>query len=72
MIMEFFIDKMERLIEEFYPPVKRLNMGQILWFAVAKDEKPSYGKSMENTRIVQGKLLSGVLVFPLAIYNLLC
>ena len=52
MIMELFIDKMERLIEEFYPPVQRLKMGQILWFAVAKDEKPSYGKSMENTRIV--------------------
>lgn len=52
MIMELFIDKVEGLIEQFYPPSKRLKMGQILWFAVARDEKHSYGKSMENTRIV--------------------
>ena len=52
MIMELFIDKIEKLIEDFYPPTKRLKMGQLLWFAVAKEEKPSYGKSMENTKIV--------------------
>lgn len=52
MIMKLFVDKVETLIEQFYPPVQRLKMGQILWFAVAKDEKPSHGKAMENTRIV--------------------
>lgn len=52
MIMELFIDKLESLIEQFYPPAKHLKMGQILWFAVAKDEKASYGKSMAKTRIV--------------------
>jgi hypothetical protein len=52
LIMELFIDKIENLIERFYPPTKHLKMGQILWFAVAKDEKPSYGKSMRKTRIV--------------------
>ena len=52
MIMELFMDRVEKLIEEFYPPTKRLKMGQLLWFAVAKEEKPSYGKSMENTKIV--------------------
>lgn len=52
LIMELFIDKIETLIERFYPPAKHLKMGQLLWFAVAKDEKPSYGKSMQRTRIV--------------------
>jgi len=52
MIMELFVDRVEKLIEDFYPPTKRLKMGQLLWFAVAKEEKPSYGKSMENTKIV--------------------
>lgn len=52
MIMELFSDKLETLIEQFYPPAKHLKMGQILWFAVAKDDKPSYGKSMAKTRIV--------------------
>lgn len=52
MIMELFIDRVESMIDTFYPPAKHLNMGQILWFAVAKDEKPSHGKSIENTRII--------------------
>jgi hypothetical protein len=52
MIMELFADRMEKMIERFYPPVKHLKMGQILWFAVEKNEKPSYGKSMKQTRIV--------------------
>jgi len=52
MIMELFVERVEKLIEDFYPPTKRLKMGQLLWFAVAKEEKPSYGKSMENTKIV--------------------
>jgi hypothetical protein len=52
LIIELFIDKVESLIEQFYPPTKHLKMGQLLWFAVAKDEKPTYGKSMQKTRIV--------------------
>ena len=52
MIMELFVNKVEKLMEEFCPPLNRLKMGQLLWFAVAKDEKDSYGKSMKHTRIV--------------------
>lgn len=52
MIMKLFTDKVEKLIAEFYPPTSHLKMGQLLWFAVAKDEKTSYGKSIDTTRIV--------------------
>jgi hypothetical protein len=52
MILELFVDRMERLIEEFYPPIRHLKMGQLLWFAVAKKEGAGYGKSMEQTQIV--------------------
>jgi hypothetical protein len=52
MILQLFVDQVERLIEEFYPPTQHLKMGQLLWFAVAKEERHSYGKSMEQTQIV--------------------
>ncbi len=52
MIVDLFVDRLESMIKEFFPPTRYLKMGQILWFAVAKDEKPSYGKSMAKTRIV--------------------
>ena len=52
MIMELFIDKMESIINEYYPSTERLKMGQLLWFAVAKDDKPGRGKTMKNTKIV--------------------
>jgi hypothetical protein len=52
MIVRLFVDKLKDLIEQYYPVHSRLKMGQILWFAVAKDEHHSYGKSMEKTRIV--------------------
>jgi len=51
MIMELFVDRVEKLIEEFYPPTQRFKMGQLLWFAVARDERQCYGKSMETTRL---------------------
>lgn len=52
MIVDLFIKKLSSLVEEFYPPLKQFKMGQLLWFAVAREEKPSYGKSMGRTRIV--------------------
>lgn len=52
MIVGLFVDKLKEFIEAYYPAHSRLKMGQILWFAVAKDERHSYGKSMEKTRIV--------------------
>lgn len=52
MIIDLLVDKIESMIDEFYPPTQHLKMGQMLWFSVAKDEKPAYGKTMDKTRIV--------------------
>ncbi len=52
MIVDLFVDRLESMVKAFFPPISYLKMGQILWFAVAKDEKPSHGKSMARTRVV--------------------
>lgn len=52
MIVDLFVDRLESIVKAFFPPTNHLKMGQILWFAVAKDEKPSYGKTMARTRLI--------------------
>lgn len=52
MIVDLFVDRLETMVKEFFPPVRYLKMGQILWFAVAREEKPAQGKSMATTKIV--------------------
>ncbi|MDI6795138.1 MAG: DUF1670 domain-containing protein [bacterium] len=49
---ETFVNALKNIVEQFYPPTTNLKVGQMLWIAVAKDEKPSYGKKMSNTRLV--------------------
>ncbi len=51
MIIELISDKIQDMIDSFYPKTERLSMGQILWFATDEKEKTSYGKSMSNTKI---------------------
>ncbi|MBW1993092.1 MAG: DUF1670 domain-containing protein [Deltaproteobacteria bacterium] len=45
------VDKVQQLVEEFYPPNTHLRMGQIMWPGVDENEKAAYGKSMENTKL---------------------
>lgn len=52
MIVELFVDRVEAMVKEFFPPPSYLKMGQVLWFAVAKEEKASQGKSMASTKLV--------------------
>lgn len=52
MIVDLFADRLESIVKAFFPPVSHLHMGQILWFAVAKEEKPSHGKTMARTKLV--------------------
>ncbi len=47
-----FVDALMEIVEQFYPPVSNLKTGQMLWVAVAKDEKTQYGKKMSSTRLV--------------------
>jgi hypothetical protein len=47
-----FVEALQEIVEQFYPSVSNLKMGQMLWVAVAKDEKANYGKKMSSTRLV--------------------
>ncbi len=51
MIIELVIDKIEKLIDLYYPKTERLSMGQILWFAIDENEKTSYRKPMKKIKI---------------------
>lgn len=50
-VNELLVKELKLIVEQYYPPITNLRMGQILWFAVAKDEKVGYGKSMKNLRL---------------------
>jgi len=51
MISGLISEKIQTLIDTFYPKTERLTMGQMLWFAIDEKETPSYGKSMKKTKI---------------------
>lgn len=51
MIIELIVKQIENMIQYYYPKTEHLSMGQMLWFAIDEDEKPSYGKSMSKTKI---------------------
>lgn len=51
MIIGLITDKIQNLIDSFYPKTERLSMGQMVWFAIDEKEKPAYGKSMSKTKI---------------------
>jgi hypothetical protein len=48
---QVIVDKVQELVEEFYPPNTHLRMGQVMWPAVDENEKASYGKSIEKTKL---------------------
>ncbi|MCK4475678.1 MAG: DUF1670 domain-containing protein, partial [Methanophagales archaeon] len=50
-VIELLVKEMKSIVEQYYPPLTNLRMGQMLWFAVAKEEKGGYGKSMKNLRL---------------------
>jgi len=43
--------KLEQLVEQYFPKTERLRMGQLLWLAVDEHESAGYGKSIENTKL---------------------
>ncbi len=48
---KMLVENVQELVEAFYPPNTRLRMGQIMWPAVDENEKTSYGKSIEKTKL---------------------
>ena len=48
---EVLVNKISDLVEEFYPPNTHRRMGQVMCPAVDENEKASYGKTIEKTRL---------------------
>lgn len=47
-----FADKINELYERCHPPRSRVKVGQVLWLAVAANERPGRSKRIEDTRLV--------------------
>jgi Protein of unknown function (DUF1670) len=45
-------EHIDGLYERFHPPTSRFRSGQCLWIAVAVDDPPTRGKTIEQTRLV--------------------
>jgi Protein of unknown function (DUF1670) len=51
-VTRLFADKVNELYERCHPPLSRVKVGQVLWLAVAADERPGRQKRIEDTRLV--------------------
>jgi hypothetical protein len=51
-IQEMFVEDVIKLFKSHNRDAWNLEAGHTFWFAVHKDEKPSYGKTLEKTKIV--------------------
>lgn len=50
--LDFIIKELSTIIEQYYPPLTHLKMGQMLWFAVSEDALPNKNNAMSNTALV--------------------
>ena len=48
---QVLVNRIQKLVEEFYPPNTHLRMGQVMWPAVDENEKAAYGKTIEKTKL---------------------
>ena len=51
LVRPLIVKEIKKMVETYYPLTKRMKMGQIMWVGVAKEEKQSYGKRLENTKL---------------------
>lgn len=51
-VTDLFADKVQALFDRFHPGRERMKVGQVLWSAVAVDDPPARGKTIEQTRLV--------------------
>jgi hypothetical protein len=51
-VTQLFSERVDALYESFHPPGSRFRSGQCLWIAVAVDDPPRRGKTIEQTRLV--------------------
>jgi len=48
---EVLVNKIQELVEEFYPPNTHLRMGQVMWPAVDENETAAYRKTIQRTKL---------------------
>ena len=48
---QVLVNKVQELVEQFYPANTHLRMGQVMWPAVDENETAAYGKSIEKTKL---------------------
>src|SRR5262245_27743176 len=51
-ITRLFAEKIDELYQRFHPPAGHVRVGQLLWSAVALDERPARSKRIEDSRLV--------------------
>ncbi len=51
LVRPLLVKEIKKMVQTYYPLTKRMKMGQIMWVGVAKEEKQSYGKRLENTKL---------------------
>jgi DNA-binding Lrp family transcriptional regulator len=51
-IRQMFAQDIVRLVKEEFRELDSLEVGQVLWMGVHKDDRPSYGKNAKNTLMV--------------------
>jgi hypothetical protein len=47
---EPIVARIHELVQEYFPPTDRMQMGQMLWYAVDEKEKAGYGKSLDKCK----------------------
>lgn len=45
------IEKINEMVETYFPATERLKMGQMIWYAVDEKEKAGYGKSLQQSKL---------------------
>ena len=50
-VIKLIVNRISDLVEEYYPRKERLHFGQMLWFAIDKDEKKNHQKGMKTLKL---------------------
>jgi hypothetical protein len=51
-VAHLFAEEVEQLFDEFHPERSRVSIGQVVWAAVAIDDRPARNKRIEDTRLL--------------------
>jgi len=46
------VERIHEMVQEYFPPTERVQMGQMVWYAVDEKEKSGYGKRLDKSKQV--------------------